>query len=231
MEDGDFRRRPPLWTSYFSPEEVCFLTTVHTLASGSSGNALLLSCGESYILLDAGISCRRITAALRRDMLNVALIGMPSSGKSTVGRLLADKLGKRFIDLDEEIVKADGRSIPDIFAAEGEDGFRARESAQTARFAKEGRQLLSCGGGIIKRGENLRALHQNGVVLFIDRPLDALTVGGGRPLSSSPEALRQMEAERRPLYLAAADAVIPNSGTVEDAVAAAMEALDEIFSH
>jgi Shikimate kinase len=164
-------------------------------------------------------------------MLNVALIGMPSSGKSTVGRALAEKLGKKFIDLDEEIVKADGRSIPDIFAAEGEDGFRAKESAQTARFAKEGRQLLSCGGGIIKRGGNLRALHQNGVVLFIDRPLDALTVGGGRPLSSSPEALRQMEAERRPLYLAAADAVIPNSGTVEDAVAAAMEALDEIFSH
>ena len=105
------------------------------------------------------------------------------------------------------------------------------ESAQTARFAKEGRQLLSCGGGIIKRGENLRALHQNGVVLFLDRPLDALTVGGGRPLSSSTEALKKMEAERRPLYLAAADAVIPNSGTVEDAVTAAMEALDEIFSH
>ena len=180
---------------------------------------------------DAAGEIGRITAALRRDMLNVALIGMPSSGKSTVGRALAEKLGKKFIDLDEEIVKADGRSIPDIFAAEGEDGFRAKESAQTARFAKEGRQLLSCGGGIIKRGENLRALHQNGVVLFLDRPLDALTVGGGRPLSSSPEALKKMEAERRPLYLAAADAVIPNSGTVEDAVTAAMEALDEIFSH
>ena len=123
------------------------------------------------------------------------------------------------------------RSIPDIFAAEGEDGFRAKESAQTARFTKEGRQLLSCGGGIIKRGGNLRALHQNGVLLFLDRPLDALTVGGGRPLSSSTEALKKMEAERRPLYLAAADAVIPNSGTVEDAVTAAMEALDEIFSH
>ena len=180
---------------------------------------------------DAAGEIGRITAALRRDMLNVALIGMPSSGKSTVGRALAERLGKKFIDLDEEIVKADGRSIPDIFAAEGEDGFRAKESAQTARFAKEGRQLLSCGGGIIKRGENLRALHQNGVVLFLDRPLDALTVGGGRPLSSSTEALKKMEAERRPLYLAAADAVIPNSGTVEDAVTAAMEALDEIFSH
>lgn len=180
---------------------------------------------------DAAGDIRRITAALRRDTLNVALIGMPSSGKSTVGRALADKLGKKFIDLDEEIVKADGRNIPDIFAAEGEDGFRIKESAQTARFAKEGRQLLSCGGGIIKRPENIRALHQNGVVLFLDRPLDALTVGGGRPLSSSTDALRRMEAERRPLYLAAADAVIPNTGTVEDAVAAAMEALDEIFSH
>lgn len=147
------------------------------------------------------------------------------------GPCIGRKAGQKFIDLDEEIVKTDGRSIPDIFAAEGEDGFRAKESAQTARFAKEGRQLLSCGGGIIKRGENLRALHQNGVVLFLDRPLDALTVGGGRPLSSSTEALKKMEAERRPLYLAAADAVIPNSGTVEDAVTAAMEALDEIFSH
>ena len=135
---------------------------------------------------DAAGEIGRITAALRRDMLNVALIGMPSSGKSTVGRALAEKLGKKFIDLDEEIVKADGRRIPALFAA---------------------------------------------VLLFLDRPLDALTVGGGRPLSSSTEALKKMEAERRPLYLAAADAVIPNSGTVEDAVTAAMEALDEIFSH
>lgn len=89
---------------------------------------------------DAAGEIGRITAALRRDMLNVALIGMPSSGKSTVGRALLERLGKKFIDLDEEIVKADGRKISDIFAAEGEDGFRAKESAQTARFAKEGRQ-------------------------------------------------------------------------------------------
>ena len=89
--------------------------------------------------------------------------------------------------------------------------------------------MLSCGGGVIKRPENLRALRQNGVVLFIDRPLSKLTVGGGRPLSSSAEALKTMEAERRPLYLAAADAVISNKSTVADAVTAALEALDEIF--
>ena len=180
---------------------------------------------------DAPGEIRTITAALRREQLNVALIGMPSSGKTTVGRALAEKLGKRFVDLDEEIVKAEGRSIPDIFAAEGEDGFRAKETEQTARFAKEGRQVLSCGGGVIKRPENLRALRQNGVVLFIDRPLEDLAVGGGRPLSSSTDALKEMEAQRRPLYLAAADAVIPNKTTAADAVAAALEALDAIFVH
>ena len=180
---------------------------------------------------DAPAEIRAITAQLRKEQLNVALIGMPSCGKTTIGRALADRLGKRFVDLDEEIVRAAGRSIPDLFAAEGEDGFRAREAEQTARFAREGRQVLSCGGGVVKRPENLRALRQNGVVLFIDRPLDALTVGGGRPLSTSAEALKTMEAQRRPLYLAAADAVTPNETTVADAVTAALEALDAIFVH
>ena len=180
---------------------------------------------------DAAGEIDRITAALRRDTRNVALIGMPSSGKTTVGRALAEALGKRFVDLDEEIVKADGRSIPDIFAAEGEEGFRKKETAVIAQFSKEGRQLLSCGGGAVKKPENVRLLRQNGVVLFLDRPLDALTVGGGRPLSSSVDALRTMYAERRPLYLAAADAVVPNETTVADAVKASMEALDEIFDH
>ena len=174
---------------------------------------------------------RSITAALRKEQLNVVLIGMPSCGKTTVGRALADQLGKRFVDLDEEIVRAAGQSIPDIFAAEGEAGFRKKEAEQTARFAMEGRQVISCGGGIVKDPANIRALRQNGVILFLDRPLGSLVVGGGRPLSSSTDALKTMEAQRRPLYLAAADAVIPNNTTVADAVAASLEALDEIFVH
>ncbi len=88
------------------------------------------------------------------------------------GPPLAERLGKRFVDLDEEIVKADGRSIPDIFAAEGEAGFRKLEAAQIARFARENRQVISCGGGVVKDPANLRALHANGIVLFIDRPLE-----------------------------------------------------------
>lgn len=105
---------------------------------------------------DAGAEIARVTSELRREQLNIALIGMPSSGKSTLGRALAERLGKRFVDLDEEIVKADGRSIPDIFAAEGEAGFRKLEAAQTARFARENRQVISCGGGVVKDPANLR---------------------------------------------------------------------------
>ena len=172
---------------------------------------------------------RRGSAALRADILNLSLIGMPSSGKTTLGRALAEKLGRTFVDLDEEIVKAAGRSIPEIYQAEGEAGFRARESEQAARFGKESRLLISCGGGTVKDPKNIRALRQNGVILFIDRPLEALTVGGGRPLSSSPEALRAMEAQRRPLYEAAADAVIRNDGTVEQAVNRALAALEPLF--
>ena len=200
----------------------------------ADGSHYLSSVNECKAFLgrkfeDAPGEVRRITAALRRETLNIALVGMPSCGKSTLGRLLAKQLGRPLVDLDEEIVKADGRSIPDIFAAEGEEGFRAKEAAQIARFGKEKGLVLSCGGGAVKRAENVRALRQNGVVLFIDRPVEALAVGGNRPLSSSAEALRTMEAQRRPLYRAAADAVVPNTGTLEDALRAAMEALDEIF--
>ena len=172
---------------------------------------------------------RRGSADLRAEILNISLVGMPSCGKTTLGRALARKLGRTFVDLDEEIVRAAGCSIPEIFEAQGEEGFRALEAAQAARFGKESRLLISCGGGAVKRAENVRALRQNGVILFIDRPLEALTVGGGRPLSSSPEALRAMEAQRRPLYEAAADAVVRNDGTVEQAVSRALAALDNLF--
>ena len=172
---------------------------------------------------------RRGSADLRAEILNISLVGMPSCGKTTLGRALAQKLGRTFVDLDEEIVRAAGCSIPEIFEAQGEEGFRALEAAQAARFGKESRLLISCGGGAVKRAENVRALRQNGVILFIDRPLEALTVGGGRPLSSSPEALRTMEAQRRPLYEAAADAVVRNDGTVEQAVSRALTALDNLF--
>ena len=178
---------------------------------------------------DAGAEIARVTSELRREQLNIALIGMPSSGKSTLGRALAERLGKRFVDLDEEIVKADGRSIPDIFAAEGEAGFRKLEAAQTARFARENRQVISCGGGVVKTRQP-PALHATASCSLSTGRWRICWWAAEGPFPPA-EALKTMEAQRRPLYLAAADAVIPNKTTPADAVTAAMEALDEIFSH
>lgn len=171
-----------------------------------------------------------IVRSIRAQRLNVCLVGMPSCGKSTIGRQLARALNRPFVDLDAEIEKAAGKSIPQIFEKRGENGFRALETETAARFGMGSGQIISCGGGVVKRPENVRALRQNGVIVFIDRPVELLKVGGNRPLSTSMDGLKQMEAERRPLYEAAADLCVKNSGEpFSRATKAAQEALYEAF--
>ena len=171
-----------------------------------------------------------IAREIFKGRANISLVGMPSCGKSTIGRMLAKSFGKAFVDIDAEIVKAAGRSIPEIFAAEGEAGFRDLEQQVTARLAKEGGQVLSAGGGAVLRRANVTALRQNGPVVFIDRPLGLLRTGGGRPLSTDRAALAAMEQTRRPLYEAAADIRVENGGDVfRRAAEQAKEALCAYF--
>ena len=172
---------------------------------------------------DAPAEIRRITAALRRDTLNIALIGMPSSGKTTLGKLLAKQLGRTFVDLDDAIVKADGRSIPDIFAAGGEDAFRARETAALAELGKRSGAVLATGGGCVCREENYPLLHQNGTIFWLQRDL-ALLPKDGRPISQRSD-LAALYAQRAPLYARFADAVIDNNGTPEQTVQQILEVL------
>ncbi len=153
----------------------------------------------------------KTTAQMKAELSNITLIGMPSCGKSSLGKTLAEALGKTFVDLDLEIEKAAGKPIPQIFAEDGEAAFRAIEHAQIARFAKENRQILSLGGGAVLDASNMRAARQNGLIVYIDRPLEQLATGGYRPLSSSAEALRKMEGIRKPLYTAAADLIFENT--------------------
>lgn len=163
---------------------------------------------------------------------NISLVGMPSSGKTTIGRYLAQVLDRKFVDLDAEIEKAEGRKPADIIREDGEEAFRAIEQRITAQVGKENGQVISCGGGVIKRKENVRALHQNGLIVFIDRPVELLRVGGDRPLSGSLEALRQMEQERRPLYESIADITVVNDGDVFlDAAKEAERAIHEAFGY
>jgi shikimate dehydrogenase len=138
------------------------------------------------------------------DTQNVILIGMPGAGKTTVGKELSMLTGKDFIDIDDEIVKSVGMSIPDIFAKFGEDFFRQTETKVLSTFCKERGKIISTGGGVVKQKENLFLLKQNGVIFYIDRELSLLETVG-RPLSKDIETLKILKKERTPLYNAFAD--------------------------
>ena len=165
----------------------------------------------------------RITAAIAKETENIILIGMPGCGKTTLGRLLAERLGRRFADCDDEIEKAAGKSIPEIFRAEGEEGFRTRETEAVAKLCRESGMVIATGGGVVTRSRNLPLLSQNGRVVFLDTPPDALPTDG-RPLSQAktPAALY---AERLPLYRAAADVTIPVTRDTESNLKKLLEAL------
>ena len=160
----------------------------------------------------------RILAQLRREMTNIVLIGMPGSGKTTVGTALAALTGREAIDLDQLIETTAGCSIPEIFAQEGEAGFRAREAAAAAEAGKRTGVILLTGGGIVKTAANYDALHQNGRIYQLVRDLSLLPTEG-RPLSQGAD-LDAMWRERAPLYARFRDAEIDNNGTVEDTAAA-----------
>ena len=168
----------------------------------------------------------RIHRLLRSEALNLVLVGMPGSGKSRIGRALAAHMGRPFVDLDGEIERRAGKTIPEIFAQSGEAAFRALEAEAVADVCKEKGQVIATGGGAVLRADNVRAMRQNGRVLLLERRLDALSMEG-RPLSKSLEALEAMWQARAPKYRAAADAAIDNNAAPEDAVARAEEAYYE----
>ena len=140
-----------------------------------------------------------------QDMLkehcNIVLIGMPSAGKTTIGKMLEDRMQKEFIDLDDVIIEKAGKSIPEIFEESGEAGFRAIETEAAIEVSKLNNKIIATGGGTIKHKVNMDYLRQNGITIFIDRDVDKLISSDpNRPLSKSSDALQKMHAERLPLY-------------------------------
>ena len=172
-------------------------------------------------------SCiEKIHGILSRQMKNVVLIGMPGCGKSTIGNLLARKLGRKFVDADEEIIQLAVKSIPEIFAQDGEEIFREWETMALEHLGKQSGLVIATGGGCVTRQRNYPALHQNGSIVWLERDLSLLPTDG-RPLSQS-NRLEEMYAVRKPLYEAFADVRVANTGSPENTVTEILSKLEEL---
>ena len=165
----------------------------------------------------------RIEEKLFREMQNIVLIGMPGCGKSTVGKLLAEALGREFCESDALVERDAALSIPEIFRREGEDGFRRRESAALAELGKLSGAVIATGGGCVTRRENYPLLHQNGTIVLLRRELRKLPKEG-RPISLASD-LAELYEQRRPFYERFADLSVPNDGAPEETLRAIIEKL------
>ena len=153
--------------------------------------------------------------SVKNDKQSIVLIGMPSSGKTTVGRILAEKCGKQLADTDEYIVRKIGMPISDFFAKFGEAEFRRIEKETVAELSATGGRIIATGGGAVLDPENVRALKQNGVLVFLDRRPENLVATDDRPLASRRSALEKLYTERYDTYCAAAELHIDANTTPE----------------
>lgn len=173
----------------------------------------------------SNVKIQEIHKKLRLQMENIILIGMPGSGKSTVGKLLAAQLGKVFADSDCAIIERTGMSIPEIFTQQGVDGFRAIETEVLAELGMGSGLVIATGGGCVTREENYPLLHQNATIFCLDRNISSLPTEG-RPLSQAGQ-LEEMYRIRKPLYDRFADHHIDCNQNPETAAAQILQILEE----
>jgi len=187
------------------------------VAQAEMASRLFLDCPERPELVES------IRAHILKETQNIALIGMPGCGKSTVGRILAHALERPFADVDELIVAAAGKSIPRIFAEDGEETFRRLETRLLGEEAKKSGMVISTGGGVVTRPENLDILRQNSFIVYLERELNELSKNG-RPLSQTT-GVQALAGQRLPLYETWSDCIIQVEAKPELTAARIQEAI------
>ena len=163
------------------------------------------------IIDDAEID--KIASLISFDVSNIILVGMPSSGKTTIGKMIAENTSRIFFDSDEEFEKIFSMTPAEAIERLGEDEFRKMEHIVVKELGKKTGAIISTGGGVVTRKENFAPLHQNGFIFFIDRALDKLT-SDNRPLSKKV-GIEELYKERLPLYLDFCDKKVYNNDTPE----------------
>ncbi len=232
----------PIDISHFSHLEGVFDAVYNPLRTdlvlaGEKRN--IPSCGGLYMLASQAVYASQlftdgtVTAeltdkaysAVKAQKSNTVLIGMPSCGKSTVGKLLASMTGKPFFDTDELIEQDIGMKISEFFAKNGEKDFREKESAVIAELSQTGGKVIATGGGAILDKDNVRRLKHNGTVVFIDRALENLIATSDRPLSRDKASLEKLYSERYGKYTDAADIRVISQQTPQKTTKAVLKAL------
>ncbi len=213
----------------YNPARTAFLLQAEALGiPHENGLSMLAAQAKRASELFTGKSLpdedvERSIRAVEHTLQNIVLIGMPGCGKSTLARLLGERLNRPVVELDRLIEETAGLSIPEIFAAQGESGFRALETQALREAGKRSGAILSTGGGCVTRPENYPLLHQNGRIVWLRRDVSLLPTAG-RPLSQarSPEVIYR---ERRPLYERFADRTVDNDGPIEKTLEQILEVI------
>lgn len=163
--------------------------------------------------------------------INIIIIGMPGSGKTTFGKALAQKLGRDFYDADDVIVEQEGKTIPELFAV-SEDCFREAEIRATQMLAEKRGIVVACGGGVIKRNINIEIFKKTGTIIFLDRSPDDIVTDvdvASRPLlKEGKQKVYDLYDERIALYRAAADHTVPNDKDIESVLSEMLRLVHEI---
>ena len=166
----------------------------------------------------------QIHRRLSAQMQNIVLIGMPGCGKTTLAGLLGEMLDRTVMDADTEIIRLAGKSIPAIFAQDGEEVFRDWETKALAELGKQSGLVIATGGGCVTKPRNLPLLHQNSRIFWLQREIKTLPTVG-RPLSLAGN-LTDMYTVREPMYRRFADHIIDNNGSIEETAAQILAVLE-----
>ena len=170
-----------------------------------------------------------VTDALSATEQNIALIGMPGSGKTRVGQRLAALLGREHIDADVFFQQRYGIGCADFIEREGEASFREAETACLRQLGSRSNLIISCGGGAVTRPENYKLLHQNSRIVMLDRPLAELS-SKGRPISAR-DGVERLAQQRMATYLAWADTVVASRSCAEQTARAVRSLLPTMLPH
>lgn len=159
---------------------------------------------------------------IKQSTRNIVFIGMPGCGKTTVGKIVSSKLNKKFVDLDEYIEYKEGRNIPQIFKENGEKYFRNLESTAVLEISSMKNIIISTGGGVIKDRNNILNLKKNGIVIFIDRPLEHIISDvdiKNRPLlKNGTSQIKRIFNDRYELYKEYSDFVVENVSNLDELI-------------